>query len=141
MVPSREEINYEIQAMTSHLASCMDDIIRTRVSVIDEATHRIGFILEKQKDRLCRLSEALMSGSTAWLSRLSDRLVSHSRVLKELDPKRVLSRGFSIVRSAGLVLTNVSTLEVGSPIQVQFATGSADAQVCRVNENGQQKLV
>lgn len=141
VVPSREEINYEIQAMTSHLASCMDDIIRTRVSVIDEATHRIGFILEKQKDRLCRLSEALMSGSTAWLSRLSDRLVSHSRVLKELDPKRVLSRGFSIVRSAGLVLTNVSTLEVGSPIQVQFATGSADAQVCRVNENGQQKLV
>lgn len=141
VVPSREEIRYEIETLAAHLSSCMNDAIRERVSVIDEATSRVSFILERQKDRLHRLSETLRSGSTLWLSRLRDRLVSHTRVLKELDPKRVLSRGFSIVRFAGHVLTDVSTLEVGSEIQVQCATGSADAQVRRLNGKGQKKLL
>lgn len=141
VVPSREEVHYEIETLAAHLSSCMNDAIRERVSLIDEATNRVGFILERQKDRLQRLSETLRSGSVLWLSRLRDRIMSHARVLKELDPKRVLSRGFSIVRFSGHVLTDASTLEVGSEIQVQFATGSADAQVRRLNDRGQQKLV
>ena len=141
VVPSRDEVRYEIETLRDHLVARMEDTIRTRVQLIDMATHRVSFILERQKDRLARLSEALLSCTTLWLSRLKDRLQSHERVLKELNPKRVLARGYSIVRSAGHVLTSVSTLEVGSDIQVQFATGSADAQVRRINGKGQQRFV
>ncbi len=141
VVPSREEVRYEIDALSAHLTSCVSDAIRERLSVIDQATSRVRFLLERQKDRLRRLSETLQSGSALWLSRLSDRLARHALVLKQLDPRRVLSRGYSIVRFAGRVLSDVSTLEVGSEIQVQFATGSADAQVRRLNGRGQQKLV
>ncbi|MFA4845424.1 MAG: exodeoxyribonuclease VII large subunit [Patescibacteria group bacterium] len=141
VVPSRDEVRYEIETLRDHLVARMEDTIRTRVQLIDMATHRVSFILERQKDRLARLSEALLSCTTLWLSRLKDRLQSHERVLKELNPKRVLARGYSIVRSAGHVLTSVSTLEVESDIQVQFATGSADAQVRRINGKGQQRFV
>ncbi|MBI4437607.1 exodeoxyribonuclease VII large subunit [Candidatus Uhrbacteria bacterium] len=141
VVPSREDVRYEVQTLCDHLFTKMEDALRERVTVIDEATRRVSFLLERQKERLARVSEDLVSGPEFWFSRLRERLASHERVLKELNPKRVLARGYSIVRSGGRVLTSVSTLEVGSLIQVQFAAGSAQAQVRRVNEKGQQTLV
>ncbi|MBI5793482.1 exodeoxyribonuclease VII large subunit [Candidatus Uhrbacteria bacterium] len=141
VAPSRDEVRYEIETLQDHLVARMEDAIRERSQVIDEATHRIRFILERQKDRLVRLSEALASTTSLWFSRLKDRLGSHERVLKELNPKRVLARGYSIVRTLGRVLTDVSTLEVGAEIQVQFAAGSADARVSHVSGKGQQRLV
>jgi exodeoxyribonuclease VII large subunit len=141
VVPSREEVLYEIGTLAEHFSVAMEEAIRERTQVIDKATQNVSFMVARQKDRLGRVSESLQERVTTWRARLKERLVSHVRVLQELNPKCVLSRGYSIVRSAGHVLTNVSMLEVGSEIQVQFATGSADAQVCRVNGKGQQELI
>ncbi len=87
------------------------------------------------------MRELLSLRTTGWLPTLRERLLAIERVLRQVDPTRILARGYSIVTVGGSLVKSAASLEVGSEIAVQFAAGSADAQVLRINGRGQQKLV
>jgi len=141
VVPSRSDISYELETLTGHMESRLSHTIQDRAFVLERATNLIGFILERQKERLSRAKEGLLLLVNSWLPRLREGLESSTRVLRQVDPKRVLARGYSLVTVGGHVVRDASTLEVGGEITVQFAAGCADARVSRVNNKGQQKLV
>lgn len=141
VVPSRGDISYELETLAGHMESRLDHTIQDRLFVLERATNLIGFILERQKERLSRAKEGLLLLVNSWLPRLREGLESSTRVLRQVDPKRVLARGYSLVTVGGHVVRDASTLEVGGEITVQFAAGCADARVSRVNGKGQQKLV
>ncbi|MBI4435730.1 exodeoxyribonuclease VII large subunit [Candidatus Uhrbacteria bacterium] len=141
IVPSRSDISYELETLTGHMESRLSHTIQDRAFVLERATNLIGFILERQKERLSRAKEGLLLLVNSWLPRLREGLEFSTRVLRQVDPKRVLARGYSLVTVGGHVIRDASTLEVGGEITVQFAAGCADARVSRVNNKGQQKLV
>ncbi|MBI4256994.1 exodeoxyribonuclease VII large subunit [Candidatus Uhrbacteria bacterium] len=141
IVPSRSDVSYELETLTGHMESRLSHTIQDRAFVLERVTNLIGFILERQKERLSRAKEGLLLLVNSWLPRLREGLESSTRVLRQVDPKRVLARGYSLVTVGGRVVRDASTLEVGGEITVQFAAGCADARVSRVNNKGQQKLV
>lgn len=141
VAPSREEIRYEIETITSHIEGRLEDVILDRSQLIERATHAIVVILERQKERLDRLRETMLAKTNKWLLSLHDRASVAERVLRQVDPKRILSRGFSIVTVGGAIVKSAASIGVGSEIAVQFSAGSADAKVLRINGRGQQKLV
>lgn len=141
VVPSRGDVSYEIESLTRHIESCLNDSIQDRAFVLERATNLIGFILERQKQRLALFKEGFLLRASTWLPRVREGLEGFERVLRQIDPKRVLSRGYSLVTTHGHVVRDASSLEVGSEITVQFAAGCADARVSRVNGKGQQQLV
>ncbi|MBI4592551.1 exodeoxyribonuclease VII large subunit [Candidatus Uhrbacteria bacterium] len=141
IVPSRSDVSYELETLTSHMESRLSHTIQDRSFVLERATNLIGFILERQKERLSRAKEGLLLLVNSWLPRLREGLESSTRVLRQVDPKRVLAHGYSLVTIGGHAVRDASTLEVGGEITVQFAAGCADARVSRVNNKGQQKLV
>jgi exodeoxyribonuclease VII large subunit len=65
-----------------------------------------------------------------WVLRLQDRLAQHLRLLASLDPERVLSRGYALVRdAAGKPLTSVSKLTAGAKVTLQLKDGRAAATI------------
>ncbi|MEK7620676.1 MAG: exodeoxyribonuclease VII large subunit [Patescibacteria group bacterium] len=141
VVPSRTDVLYEIENLARHMEVRLQDAVQDRAFILERATNLIGFILERQKQRLMALKEGLLLRTATWLPRLRENLQGFERVLRQVDPKRVLSRGYSLVTVDGYVVRDASTLEVGADITVQFAAGCADARVSRVNGKGQQRLV
>jgi exodeoxyribonuclease VII large subunit len=141
IVPSRTDVLYELETLTSHMEVRLNDTIQDRLFTLERATSLISFILERQKERLGRVSESLAGLMDALLNRVREKLEGAQRILRQVDPKRVLARGYSLVTVEGNLVTNASTLEVGADITVQFASGSADARVSRVNGKGQKKLL
>ncbi|NQV89812.1 exodeoxyribonuclease VII large subunit [Candidatus Uhrbacteria bacterium] len=141
IVPSRQDVLYEIGTLEQHMESRLRDTIQDQQFSIERVTNLIGFILERQKDRLSRAQEGILSRVNAWLPRLSDRLSGSERFLRQVDPKRILARGYSLVMAGGAVVRDAGQLEVGGEITVQFATSSAQARILRLKDKGQQKLV
>ncbi|MFC1787851.1 exodeoxyribonuclease VII large subunit [Patescibacteria group bacterium] len=109
VVPSRDEVRLELSMMTNRLADQLEDKIAFKNQIITEATQAIDH----------------------YLSGLSDRLAAQLRILKNLDPKRVLSRGYSIVTSAGQVIKDTAKLDKGTEIAVQLASGQFEAVVVK----------
>jgi exodeoxyribonuclease VII large subunit len=133
VVPSRGDVMYEIDNLAQHVEARLQECLQGRLFVLERTTNLIGFILERQKQRLTHLTEAVCARTSTWLPRIGQGLEGFERILRQVDPKRVLSRGYSLVTVGGVVVRDASTLEVGKDITVQFAAGHADARILRTN--------
>lgn len=64
------------------------------------------------------------------VARAADGLAAARLRLDALDPVRILSRGYAVVRDgSGAVVRDASTLAVGDAVAVQLARGTVDARV------------
>jgi exodeoxyribonuclease VII large subunit len=68
--------------------------------------------------------------------RYAETLRRQQQALANLDPQRVLERGYTITRDAdGKVLTRAAAVAAGSTLAVAFADGTATARVERVERD------
>lgn len=141
VVPSRSDVLYEIETMTRHMHTQVQDRIGEYAHIIDRATNIVSFVLTRQKERFHVLREQFSLSTSDWLPQIRGELESLARVLRQVDPQRVLARGYSIVKIKGSVVKDGSTLEVGQQIGVQFAAGSAQAEVKKVMESGSDEVI
>ena len=81
---------------------------------------RVTKVMERVGGRLCDRVQDLVSRV--------DQLV---RYLNELNPERVLKRGYAIARRAGRVVKDASSLDTGDALQVQFANGTIETVVSK----------
>ncbi|MFH1142567.1 MAG: exodeoxyribonuclease VII large subunit [Candidatus Uhrbacteria bacterium] len=109
IVPDRREILYEIEMMQTRFQDRLQDELSLRSDLI----------------------ENLMQRTESWLGRLREGLEYQVRILKSLDPQRVLARGYSIVTKAGKIVKDATKLDAGDKINVQLNKGSVDAEVSR----------
>ena len=108
IVPSREEVLYEIETMSHR----MMDQLHDRVGEYDAMIERVFQL-------------------THWFEALQEKVISYEKILRQVDPRRVLSRGYAIVRSGVDVLKDAMSLETGTQVGVQLAAGSFDAEVLK----------
>jgi exodeoxyribonuclease VII large subunit len=141
IVPSRTDVAYELETMARHMEERIRDSLSRRGHIVERATNLVSFVLERQKERFKFVYERFEIATADWIPQIRSELEGLGRVLRQVDPKRVLARGYSIVTVDGAVLTDSSKLEVGAGIGVQLASGSFEAEVKRLNGKGQQKLV
>lgn len=141
VVPSRSDVAFELSMAVRRLDERLDAELSRRARVVDRATRAVAFVLDRERRRFFVLAERLPEAFARWKKALSDRVAGHERVLRQLDPKRVLSRGYAIVTVAGRVASDAASLEVGSEIGVQLGRGTLDAEVIRVNGKGRQRLI
>lgn len=136
VVPDRREVLSDIEYLTGRSRSAFD-------SLLIGCQHRIGTSVEtiirtllRQSDRYRRLVMAV-SGA---LRQLSERLLHYnqsvdllSRTVANLNPERLLSRGYSIVRSGGKIVKDASSLSVGAGLGVRLHKGTIEAEVQSVS--------
>lgn len=141
VVPNRQEVLYEIETMVRHLENRLRDVVGERQILIERTTQLIFSAADQQKERLSHLTHNLFDRVNNWWPRFSDRLDASVRVLANLDPKRVLARGYGIVSYKNKVVKDAANLEVGKEVEVQLEKGSFGAEILRVNGKGKMKLI
>lgn len=75
------------------------------------------------------LAARLGTGAGFWASRLEGRLDADLRLLRTLDPRRPLEKGYALVRKGGRLLKDAATMDAGDVVQVQLARGGFSAKV------------
>jgi exodeoxyribonuclease VII large subunit len=141
IVPNRQDVLYEIENMKSHMEDRVTDQISVSYNIIERAISLVGYILEREKDRLGVLRSNLIQKNGNWLSAIGENINFFTKVLRQLDPKRVLARGYGIITKGAHIVKNMSDLEIDAQVGVQLASGSFVAKVVSVKKKSQQKLI
>ncbi|KKW32480.1 MAG: Exodeoxyribonuclease 7 large subunit [Candidatus Uhrbacteria bacterium GW2011_GWA2_53_10] len=141
IVPDRREVAYEIQSMTRHMDQRVTDMLAKRAHVVAHAARAVGFVLQRKQEQTREVLRRLLDRVEGWLPPLKESVGAHDRLLRSLDPRRLLARGYSIVTVGGAILKDASVLDIGGEVGVQLASGSFDAEVIRVNGRGKRKLL
>ncbi len=90
--------------------------------------------LARERGVLHQASARVCNGAERQLERTAARLEQHVTRQRLLDPRRVLGRGYALVRSVdGRVLPSVARLTEQQSIRVQFRDGHADSHVDHVH--------
>ncbi len=82
--------------------------------------------------RFLELRERLRKQGTQLTARPAAELFRLETALEALSPLRVLSRGYTITFADNRVVSSVSQLEPGTPVQIKLADGSAEARITAV---------
>ena len=120
---SFQHIQLKLKALKEKLFTLEKSLIRPDRLIQD--------LLQKTDDAMLRLSRAFRQV----IEKKGVELDSHLKVLKSLNPKTVMERGFSIVsREGGEVLKSAETLKVKDPIHIHFFKGEARASITKKGE-------
>lgn len=130
LVPDMRDIEYEISSMSSRIIQSVERELESKRVLIDRVIH-IGFRwVERYAVTLERCRSSVMNGMDRLVRSLSDQMTGTMRLLKSLDPKAVLGRGYAFVRStSGKVIGSVDGLSKGQIVEVQLKDGLAGASI------------
>lgn len=101
---------------------------------IDELARALALaaprLLERRRDRPERAVRRLVDLAEGRLGRVVAEVAGMERLLSQLGPERILSRGFSITRdSLGRIVRDPEALRVGETISTQLAGGEVKSRV------------
>ena len=132
---AREQLAY----LSSLIPATAHRIIDTNRIRLDSYAKNIplvaGNLIMSQNTRLERALERMGNAVTSAMQREQQRLLALGDKAALLSPDNTLRRGYSLVRVGDKCVTAADQLQPGDKINVQFATGTADATVNTVTSH------
>jgi exodeoxyribonuclease VII large subunit len=141
IVPDSRETLRELDLMTERMGEHIVSRVQDHHHLIEHATNLISLILEREKQRFEIVTSRLKERLNDWLPDIKERFIAQQRILRQIDPKQVLARGYSLATVGGKVLRTSKGLTVGQSIHIQLSEGEVDAEVTALDGKKQQKLV
>lgn len=133
IVPDRDQVLGEIRAMQDR----WEEQLRYQTSQYTFRLERfmgtISSVVRMHASRVNQLMESLVYRFNSLFDKTKERIDFALRLLSSIDPTKQLSRGYSIVRSGGVLVKDVKEISQKGKIQIQFGRGSADATVDQTN--------
>lgn len=101
--------------------------------------HAMRHQMEVTQNKLIHTAARLETMPERMLDRQRARLAASAGRLQALSPLAVLSRGFSVVTDGkGKIITDSTVVKAGDMVQLQFASGTAQAQIRSVEQEKEQ---
>jgi exodeoxyribonuclease VII large subunit len=105
-----------------------------RRRAVDELARRVAALhprarLHRDRGQLDALKSRLISRMKGLLAERHRNFHTAAGKLETLSPLRVLSRGYSLARAAGHVLTDASKVQPGDAVEVTLARGQLECRV------------
>lgn len=124
LVPDRKDVLYEIATMQQNVDDAMSAIFEQGRRLLERVMFAPGLWLQARQMDCRRLSEQVEVNAKNWLVFLQQRLETRMSILSSLDPKKVLSRGYAIVRdTTGKVISHKNTVRDGQSLELRFQDG------------------
>ncbi|MEE3333476.1 MAG: exodeoxyribonuclease VII large subunit [Ruminococcus sp.] len=131
-VPDVEELRSYFDSQCQYLSTLMDSKylkLKSRFKSYESALNR--YSPAKKRERLIKTyelyAEKLRSFSASKLSSQSERVEKLSAKLEALNPKSVLSRGFSYTKKDNRIVNSVKELKPGDEIIITLSDGEVKA--------------
>jgi exodeoxyribonuclease VII large subunit len=86
-------------------------------------------LLDRDATKLARTGDRLQAAPRLLVERRRAALDRAGAHLQALSPLATLGRGYAIVRASGEALRDASSVEVGTPLDVELASGRLGARV------------
>lgn len=132
VVPDKVAVLRQVDMTTRRITDRVDEAIQSRQYAVDGAVSRLMRVMQTVKFEVERVVLSISHVGDLLmheLNRAQERVDGISRYLKELDPQRVLKRGYAIARSNGKIVKDASKLASGDALEVQLASGTVESTV------------
>lgn len=129
IVPDRSEIVASLEREVDFMCGTLEHAVALRRERVEQAVLQLARVYEKVStpcaqlfDRFAHVPEKMVSD----LGRYRQFVRQSETLLLNIDPRRLLKRGYSIVRQKGLVVRSKESLAPQKPLSIEFFDGMID---------------
>jgi exodeoxyribonuclease VII large subunit len=132
LVPDRRDIIFELATITESIENRLLTELQEGHLLIERALLMPGVWLNGRRSELDALSHRCVGSLRQWLKGLEAKLDATVRVLASLDPRRVLARGYAIVRDQnGKGISRAADARVSQEVEIMLKDGEVGARIVR----------
>lgn len=138
-VPDTRELREYLDSMKDSLAESLlqsVEIRRNRLAALDPNAFAKGISTRIAYEQMNadRIIESMGESLAARISSGRERIELLKALIDASDPKSILSRGYSVVTDEeGHIVSRAEELKVGQNVNIETGSGSAGAEITRVN--------
>ena len=143
VLPDRENVAAELAKLKGRLNARRSEMfreLRQRLRLLSQhwALRQPVNLVHMAAQRLDEMQTRFLTAATS-LTRAKRAGLAHVlELMTAYHPQAVLERGYAVVRdSRGAVVRDAAALTAGAPVRLEFARGSADAEIRRVSPKGE----
>ncbi|WKZ57285.1 MAG: exodeoxyribonuclease VII large subunit [Bdellovibrionota bacterium] len=134
-----ERLRLETNAMLARLAAEVRAQLQRQRIAVHTTGQRLAGVSPRQRCQVELVElrsrwQRLRAAASAWQRSRSDRLTTLGQRIEATDHRRVLARGFAIVRQRGRIVSEAATLRSGDQVAVELKHGGFDAAVAAVRQ-------
>lgn len=134
VAPDRQEVLAELAFIAERLEDNLTFKIQEQQHQIDNSFHLIEDFLQKPREQYRQLVNVLERGFSRFVFQLrqyQESLISYERLFSNLNPRRLLERGFSIVRGKRGIVRRADQVDLQEEIMIELSQGRLGASVIR----------
>lgn len=134
-----DQLQYEIDSKMNKVdraVSIFDRSLARLMQSMDDVHRRFGYAFERFRlsliatvEHVDRRVQTIDARFRVVIDERSRSVTELERVLRSIDPKEVLKRGYALVRSAGKILRSYRDVAPGDSLSIQLADGTLKVQV------------
>lgn len=139
LVPDRRDVTYEVVALAESVEIALMQEIQKRKNLLERSVTVPGYWLLARRHELESLDKSIVTGIHNWLYTLNQSLNSYWRLVAAQNPRRLLARGFAIIRdNTGKHVTSIRDLKLRQEVELELKDGKVGADINRLPENALQ---
>ena len=135
-VKNREDLTEKLQKLKTALARAFQfqtAVFKEKTRSLQKQLPAPQRLILQFSQRTDELSRQLQSAVVSNLKSVAEQVGSYQKMLRSLDPKQVMQRGFSIVTdSQGAVVKSSAGLKPLDTVKIEFLKGAAEASVQKI---------
>lgn len=133
IVPDRREIVASLSAKQRELVMRINQRISHLRQTVNHSATVLSRFLKLPADRVDALSRQLRTGLDQAVKTHKQQLLALYRTLTNLDPKRVLARGYAIARVGERVVRSGRDVTVGDELDIELSKDRLNTEVKGIN--------
>lgn len=139
-VPEISHLHERVHIAENGLRTSYEAILAQRQRQLETLQHRLtqcrpDYRIQIQSEQCKRLTERLEKSMLLCLTRKLSEYTAMQERLTQLDPLRILQRGYAAVyHKDNTLLSSVKQTQTGEQLRVQLSDGSITAKVVSINE-------
>ncbi|OGI14526.1 MAG: exodeoxyribonuclease VII large subunit [Candidatus Moranbacteria bacterium RIFCSPHIGHO2_01_FULL_54_31] len=129
----RNTLTVDSEVLIAHLRTFRDLVGTLRQDIAERIVFAQSLVRQKLND-LDQGERHMRQGFVAMIEKIRKDILHAEDLLKQYDPKRVLTLGYSLVRSGNRILKDISETKIGDILDVQLGHGKLLAKVEKIIE-------
>lgn len=139
IAPDQEDLRQRLQSCESRMAAALEKQLKLSRQRLDALAGRRVLqspknYIEDRRVTLDRVQEQLTAAARHCFDRKRQRFIRLTASLDAMSPLKVLSRGYSVVRSGTRLVKSVHDVAVGDKLRISLADGTVNAAVTGIQE-------
>lgn len=135
LLPDKREVLLAIERLSERQNTGVSSSIERGQRAVERFYFQQSKMSTRLSERLRQAEDRLQRNLSYYLEKMHHRIELAQRSLVGVDPKKILARGYAIVRQHNRILHDPKNIEPGVPVLVQLHKGSIELAVSRKENN------